>query len=88
MPTVAPPITAPTDPLPVPLPLEPFRSQETSGEAHEQGQVQPQPPVVDLLPPKVEGQMNQDLPPATIDEPMDDGTEATMRRSNRTRRPS
>jgi len=88
MPTVAPPITVPTVPLPVPLLLEPLRSQETSAEAHEQGQDQPQPAVVDLLPPQVEEQMNHDLPLATINEPMDDGTEATMHRSNRTRRPS
>jgi len=87
MPTVAPPNQVRTDPLPVPLPLEPFGSQETS-ETQEQAQVQPQPVLVDLLPPQVEEHMHHDLPLATIDEPMDDGTEATMRRSNRTRRPS
>jgi len=54
MPTVMPPIAVPTCPLPVPLLLEPFASQETSVEVQEQGQVQPQPAVMDLLPLQVE----------------------------------
>jgi len=68
--------------------MEPFGSQETSDDAQEQAQVQLQPVLVDLLPPQVEEHMHHDLPPATINEPVDDGTEATMCRSNRTRRPS
>jgi len=88
VPTVVPPPAVPTGSLPVPLPLEPLAYEETSEEAQEQGQGQPQPAVVDMFPPQVEEQLPADLPPDHIIGPVHDGTKATMYRSNCTRCPS
>jgi len=88
MPTIVPPISVPAGPLPVPLPLELFGGQETSDRTQEQGQVQLQPAPMDYLPPQVEELLNNDLPPATINEPVCDSTKATVWELNCTRCPS
>ncbi len=74
----------PMAPLPVPLPMEPLAEAEHGNQGEEHLPL----PIVDTVPYNQHAEQHDDLLPLPIVEPVVQETDATVRRSNRTRRPS
>jgi len=83
-----PPAAQPTAPLPYPLPLEPLVEAEPQN--IDLGPSLPPPQLAETVPniPNVDGHQEDLRFPILHEEPAQDGTDMTVRRSNRTRQPS